>query len=151
MWWHETNHNEAIQSILFQMVRRIKAVGMDTMKLGASLAVIRYNDGFAGVKRVFEMLGVNVEVHMSARFVHLDNIRILRSKGYVAAQQRRFSKRQRRGNKVMKQVREHGEGYSSGKFTVAQPDLDLERPTEEESAIDTSPASDCCAVCGFSD
>ena len=102
------------------MVRRIKAVGMDTMKLGASLAVIRYNDGFAGVKRVFEMLGVNVEVHMSARFVHLDNIRILRSKGYVAAQQRRLSKRQRRGNKVMKQVREHGEGYSSGKFTVAQ-------------------------------
>ena len=86
---------------------------------------------------------------MSARLVQLDNIRILRSKGYVAAQQRRFAKRQRRGHKVRKQVREHGEGYSSGKFTVAQPDLDRERPTEEATAIDTSPASDCCAVCGF--
>ena len=144
-----SNHNEAIHSILYQMVRKTEAVGMDTMKLGAALAVIRYNDGFAGVKNVFEMLGVNVGVHMSARFVQLDNIRILRSEGYVAAQQRRFAKRQRRGHKVRKQVREHGEGYSSGKFTVAQPDL--VRPTEEETAIDSSPASDCCAVCGFSE
>ena len=54
-----SNHNEAIHSILFQMVRKTEAVGMDTMKLGAALAVIRYNDGFAGVKRVFEMLGIN--------------------------------------------------------------------------------------------
>ena len=46
-------------------------------------------------------------------------------------------------------MREHGEGYSSGKFTVAQPDHDLEGPTEEETAIDTSPTSDCCAVCGL--
>ena len=54
-------------------------------------------------------------------------------------------------NKVRKQVREHGKGYSSGKFTVAQPDLDLERSTVEATTINTSPASDCCAVCGFSE
>ena len=41
------------------------------------------------------MLGENVGVHMSARFVHLDNMRILRSKEYVAAQQRRFAKRKK--------------------------------------------------------
>ena len=46
-------------------------------------------------------------------------------------------------------MREHDEGYSSGKFTVAQPDL--ERPTEEATTTDTSPASDCSAVCGFSE
>ena len=46
-------------------------------------------------------------------------------------------------------MREHGEGYSSIKFTVTQPDV--VRPTEEATAIDTSPASDCCAVCGFSE
>ena len=50
------------------------------MKLGATLAVIRNIDGFDVVKRIFEMLGENVGVHMSARFVHLDNMRILRSK-----------------------------------------------------------------------
>ena len=40
------NHNEAIHSVLFQMVGKTDEVGMDTMKLGAALAVIRYNDGF---------------------------------------------------------------------------------------------------------
>ena len=106
-----SNHNEAIHSILFKMVRKTEAVGMDTMKLESALAVIRYNDGFVGVKRVFEMLGVSVRVHTSERFVQLDNRRILNSEGYVAAQQRRFAKRQRRGHKVRKQVRENGEGY----------------------------------------
>ena len=48
-------------------------------------------------------------------------------------------------------MREHGEGYSSGKSIVAQPDLDLERPTEEATTIDTSPATDYSAVCGFSE
>ena len=62
----------------------------------------------------------------------------------------RFAKRKRRCHKVRKHVREHGEGYSSGKFTVAQPDLDLVRPKEEATTINTSPSSDCCAVCGFS-
>ena len=143
-----SNHNDAIHSVLFQMVRKTEAVGMDTMKLRAALAVIRYNDGFSGVKRVLEMLGVSVGVHMSERFVQLDNRRILSSVGTVAAQQRRFAKGQRRGHKVRKQVREHDEGYSSGKFTVAQPDV--VRPIEEATA-DTSPASHCCAVCGFSE
>ena len=95
------------------------------------------------------MLGVSVGVHMSERFGQFDNRRILSSGEIVAAQQRRLDKRQIRGHKVMKQVREHSEGYSSGKFTVAQ--LDLERPTEEARAVDTPPASDCCAVCGFSE
>ena len=58
-------------------------------------------------------------------------------------------KKQRRGQKVKKQVREHGEGCSSGKYTIAQPDL--ERPTEEVSSIDTYPVRYCCEVCGFSE
>ena len=75
------------------------------MKLGAALAVIRYNDVFSDVKRVLKMLGISFGVHMSERFVQLDNRRILRSEGIVAAQQRRFAKRQRRGYKVRKQGR----------------------------------------------
>ena len=56
------------------------------MRLGAALAVIRYNDGFSGVKRVLEMLGVSVGVHMSERFVQLDNRRILSSGGIEASE-----------------------------------------------------------------
>ena len=81
-----SNHNEATHSILFQMVRKTETVGMDTMMLRAALAVIRYNDGFSGVKRVLEMLGVSVGVHMSERFVQLDNRRILSSGGIEASE-----------------------------------------------------------------
>ena len=114
-----SSHNEAIHSVLFQMVKRTEAIGMDTMKLGAALAVIRYD----GVKRVLEMLGVSVGVHLSERFVQLDNRRILSSFGIVAAQQRGFAKRQTRGHKVRKQVREHGVGYSSGNSLLLNPTL----------------------------
>ena len=46
-----SNHNESTHNILFQMVEKTEAIGIDVMKLGAALAVIRYNDGFAGVKK----------------------------------------------------------------------------------------------------
>ena len=52
-----------------------------------------------------------------------------------------MAKRQRRGHRVRKQVRKHGEGYSSERFTVAQPDP--VRPIERVTAIDNSQASDC--------
>ena len=67
-----SNHNQCINIILFQMGRKTEAVGMDTMKLGAVLTVIRSNVGFSGVKRVLEMLRVSIAVHMSERFVHLE-------------------------------------------------------------------------------
>ena len=53
-------HNEAIHSILFQIVRKTEAVRMDTIKLGVALSVIRYNDGLHGLKKGFEMLGVSI-------------------------------------------------------------------------------------------
>ena len=53
-------HNEAIHSILFQIVRKTEAVRMDTIKLGVALSVIRYNDGLDGLKKGFEMLGVSI-------------------------------------------------------------------------------------------
>ena len=59
---------------------------------------------------------VSVGVHMSAKFVRLATRRILSSGGIVAAQQRRFAKRQIRGHKVSKQVREHGESHSVWKI-----------------------------------
>ena len=59
-----SNHNDSIHRVLFQIVRKTEAVEMYTMKLGAALTVIRYNDGFSRVERVLEMLGVNVGVHI---------------------------------------------------------------------------------------
>ena len=60
-----SNYNESIHHILFEMVEKTDAVGMDIMRLEAALAVIPYNDGIAVVKGVFEILGVNVGQHLS--------------------------------------------------------------------------------------
>ena len=40
-----SNQNEAINSILFTMIRKTEAIGYNVMRLGAALSVIKYNDG----------------------------------------------------------------------------------------------------------
>ena len=37
---------------------------MDIMRSGAALTVIRYNDGFAGVKGVFEIVDVSIRPNL---------------------------------------------------------------------------------------
>ena len=44
------NHNEAIHSLLFTMVDKTDATGMDVMELGSGLAVIRYIESFSGIE-----------------------------------------------------------------------------------------------------
>ena len=149
-----SNNNECIHSILFQMVRKTESVGIVTMRTGAALAIIRYNDGYAGVKKVFELLGVTPGEYLVETFREFDNSRIVQSSQIIPNQQKRFAKKQRRSQKVKKQVAKHGEGYSSGKFKAAQPDSESgsedDVPTSS-SVIDNSSSDDCCAVCGFSE
>ena len=54
-----SNHDESIHSLIFTMVHRTDAIGMDVMKLGSVLAVIRYNEGFQGIKRLLIKLGLD--------------------------------------------------------------------------------------------
>ena len=59
-----SNNNESIDNILFQMVKKTEAVGFDVMKLGAALAVIRFNDGFEGIKQLFVSLGIDIGIYL---------------------------------------------------------------------------------------
>ena len=51
-----SDYSESIHHILFEMVKKVEVVGMHIMRLGATLAVICYNDGFADVEGIFEIL-----------------------------------------------------------------------------------------------
>ena len=73
------NHNECLHFILFDMVKKTEAVGIDTMKLGAALAIIRYNEAYAGVKKVFETLGIIPGINLEDRFSKWTGI------GYIIA------------------------------------------------------------------
>ena len=53
---------------------------------------LSYNDGFAGVKGVFEILRVNVGPLLPEKCIQPDYHGILRSEGYVAKQQKRYAK-----------------------------------------------------------
>ena len=44
-----TNPNESIHHILLDMTSKSEAMGVDVLQIGAALAVIRNNDGFAGL------------------------------------------------------------------------------------------------------
>ena len=46
--------------ILFTIVHKTDAVGMAVMELSSALAVIRYTEGFAGIERLFQKLGIEV-------------------------------------------------------------------------------------------
>ena len=78
----------------------------------------------------------------------------------ITEQQNKYAKKQRRGKKTKKQVNKHGEGYGSGKYTAAQPDVGedsdddhlsdapstsiLPTPTTSSTAI----SNDICQCCG---
>ena len=131
------------------------------MELGSALAVIRYNEGFAGIEKVFNALGVAISKDTEKHFVHLDNSRIVDSQRIPMKQSQRFAKKQRRGRKTTIQIQKFGLGYSSDRFTAAQTPAedstsDEEVPLRSVTPLTPEPAqpesrgeSDvACPICG---
>ena len=78
------------------MVPKTDAVGMDVMKLGSELAVIRYNHDFAGIKKLCNKVGIDVTPRLGNAFVSLDNLRAGQKQNIVSKQRMRYLKKQRR-------------------------------------------------------
>ena len=98
--------------MLFDIVPKKENIGYELMKLGSALAAIQYNDGFQGIKEVFESLGKTPGTYLSDTFSGLDQERIIRSRNILRSQQRKFAKKQRRGKKVMRQIRKLGKAMT---------------------------------------
>ena len=154
-----SNNNDAIHSILFNIIPKKENIGNGLMMLGAALAVINYNDGYQGIKEVFEAVGVTPGAYLLETFSKLDKERVYRSKHIIRNQQRRFAKKQRRGWKVKSQVQKHGSGYASGKYTSGQRDADSDAgdvpPVESDADPDplspTTSLADSCDICGYTE
>ena len=67
------NNNEAIHSVLFDIVPKKENIGYDLMRLGSALAVIQYNGGYQGVEEVFELesVGITPGTYLSDTLVSL--------------------------------------------------------------------------------
>ena len=156
-----SNHNEALHKVLWSMVHKSEFAGNEMMELGSALAVIRYNEGFSGIEKVFNALGIVISNETKKHFVHLDNARIIDSRRIPFKQIQRFSKKQQRRRKTTRQIEKFGLGYSSGRFTAAQTPAedstsDEEVPfrsatplTPEPARPESSGESDvACPICG---
>lgn len=133
-----SNYNEAIHSLLFRMVRKTEACGMDTMKLASALAIIRYNDGFAGIKNLYESLGIEVSDRMKDNFARLDSFRVSKSFYIIPQQKKRFLMKQNRGKKLKKKINKLGKGYSSNAYSAARklfPDENSDHSDFEEEIV----------------
>ena len=155
-----SNHNKSIHSLLFTMVHKTDAIGIDVMKIGSALAVIRYNEGFKGIKRLLKKLGIDISPRLEQTLRSFDSVRAKHNTRILMAQKQRFHKKQQRGKTQSKQISKHGPGYSSGKFTVAKSTIDSEYSSEEEVATKTalsvptptsSKPDECCHICRGTD
>lgn len=115
-----SNPNEAIHSVLFRMVRKTEAVGMDVMRLASVIAVIRYNDGMTCIIMLYESLGIEVTEDMKNIFNYFDIRRAARRSQIKNQVMKRFRKGQRRESKVKRQIEKHGPGYNPSSYSYAK-------------------------------
>ena len=97
------------------MVHKTDAVGMDVMELSSALAVIRYNEGFAGVEKLCATLCIEVSPRLRNAFSILDACPARKNLNIIREQRRRFLKKQTRGRKSSNR----SDPYSSGKYSGA--------------------------------
>ena len=107
------------------------------MRLGAALAVIRFNSGYRSIRELFETLQIPVNHDLEKLFTSFD-IRRSRAKLLTdIAIKKRFVKRQKRGHTRKTQNTRDGVGYKSGQFSAAQKNTD-----NSESEVEFSPTSE---------
>ena len=112
------------------------------MELGSALSVIRYNEGYNGILRLFSSIGVNTTGQLTTLLQKFDNTRILKYSNIILQQQKRYAKKQLRGKTVTSQLRKHGEGYSSGKYSGAQKATSSDFGDEVDARATTNPLID---------
>ena len=124
-----TNHNESLHHILSEIVPKKLRATIDTVKLGAALAIIRYNDGYKAVLIIFSSLSQSGHFTRTQKAFRLhDNKRIMasgsikRKKGTTTDEEASTMKRSNR-------TAMHGKGYSSGAYSGAIP---VERSSSDQ-------------------
>ena len=79
-----TNNNESMYGILRDMVPKKARPALDAIKLGAALAIIRYNDGFNPVLNIFESFSPSDPlIRTREAFRIIENRRIMNSKNPI--------------------------------------------------------------------
>lgn len=112
------NANEAFNGVLWQILPKEVFVELQTLRFGACIAVIQYNNGFKGIISVLEKLGITPGCYTLNGISVLDGERIADSKRHslpFAKSTGRKLKASRKKNIVNNEEKE-GISYKSGEF-----------------------------------
>ena len=120
------------------MLPRRDRPGMENLRLGAALAIIRFNDGYSSVFSIFKSFQPNNPFIRTKEGCHLlDNKRIENSK-LPTPWTDTYSAEIMRTQQLKDQIAIRGCGYSSGLYSGAQPakeDVNVLK-SEDESQLD---------------
>ena len=109
-----------MHNLLFDMVPKKERAGFDAIKLGAALAVNRYNDGYQSVLNIFQSFSQSDPFIITKEaFRLLDNRRIMAGK-IPSPWQDTFSEEEMNKAKLNGQRAMHGQGYSHGLYSGAK-------------------------------
>ena len=108
-----SNLNENLHGMIWNCISKTKPIELGLMQLGCSLAIIRFNEGVAGLQNIIESLGLNSLISIDKLVNEFDNERIADSVRCVKNTKRRWSLKQ------AKRSRKRGATYKSGAYSQA--------------------------------
>lgn len=112
------NCNESFNNMIWTVLPKETFVGLQTMLLGANVAVLLFNSGYLGLLPVFKSLGISVEKKMIMNYLSFDNERISNSRRHSLPSAKRARKKRRASKKsklIHYEVKE-GITYKCGGF-----------------------------------
>ena len=121
-----TNPNELIHRILFDMTSKRETVGMDVMRLGAALAVIRNNDGFNGLLNILDTLFNSVPARAKEACRKHDNATILASERNKKCEEETSEKKEMYIESKIDKLASKTGGYSKQKYLGTRSDVSNE-------------------------
>ena len=89
-----SNLNENLHGMIWNCISKTKPIELSLMHLGCSLAIIRFNEGVAGLQNIIDSLGLKTYMSIDRLVKEFDNARLVTSVKDVENTKRRWSLKQ---------------------------------------------------------
>ena len=112
------NANESLNGVIWKRCPKDVYVGSFTLKVAVASAVISFNDGLSGIKKVISSVGMSEGCFVSKATKKVDQARIalsVRKSGEKAIKQRKKLRAIRKGYQDI-DIEQEGDVYESGAF-----------------------------------
>lgn len=112
------NRNESLNNVIWTILPKETFVGLQTLLLGAHIAVLLFNSGYLGLLPIFNTLGIPYAEKMVLNYLGIDKMRVINSKRHSLPSAKIARKKRRAAKKSKLSHYESKEGcmYKCGEF-----------------------------------